>query len=411
MVEFESHQLSNGLIILAHRDQSTELATCNLIYGVGARDEDENLTGFAHLFEHLMFGGSRHIPNFDQPVQLAGGENNAFTNNDYTNYYITLPHQNIETAFWLESDRLLALDFSEQNLMTQKKVVIEEFQQRYLNQPYGDVWLHLRPLAYTHHPYRWPTIGRDIQHIEHAQLEQVKAFFYQHYCPGNAILSVAGKIQADHVFKMAEKWFGQIERIYKPLVKIPAEPKQQANRIKRIRRPVPQDEVYLAYHMGARISDDFYCGDLLSDVLSSGNSSRLMNELIKEREVLTDANAYITGDIDPGLFILSGKPRPGITVEETQQLLEEQIYRLSDEFISEREYHKTLNKVEANFAYGQTSILNKAMNLGFHELLGSAESINDQINRYKNTSREQLNQFAIDNLQPSNCSILHYCAE
>lgn len=411
MIQFLEHTLDNGLRIIVHPDHASELAAINMIYDVGARDENPNRTGFAHLFEHLMFGGSVNIPDYDEPLQLAGGENNAFTNNDFTNYYITLPHQNLETAFWLESDRMLKLDFSENSLEVQKKVVIEEFNQRYFNQPYGDIWLLLRPLAYNKHPYQWATIGKDISHIENASLSDVKDFFYKHYAPNNAILSLSGKLDPDTCFKQAEKWFGNIPAREIDKREIIQEPKQNSSRELEVFRQVPSDVVYISFHMGARDSRDFYLADMLSDILSNGASSRLFRKFIKEEQSFTDVNAFITGDIDPGLLILTGKPKEGLDIRSAARMLKEEARKLCTDLVNDAELEKVKNKIEANFTYGQSSILNKAMNLGFYGLLGDPNKLNEEIDIYQSISSEELRSFAAKTLTEDNSSSLYYRGE
>ncbi|MEA1878489.1 MAG: pitrilysin family protein [Bacteroidota bacterium] len=408
MIHFHEHTLANGLKIIVHPDQASELAAINMIYDVGARDENPEKTGFAHLFEHLMFGGSANIPVFDEPLQLVGGENNAFTNNDFTNYYITLPHQNLETAFWLESDRMLQLDFSQSKLDIQKKVVIEEFNQRYFNQPYGDIWLLLRPLAYKIHPYQWATIGKDIAHIEQADLLDVKDFFYQHYAPNNAVLSLSGKIDPDETFRLAEKWFGDIPVRDIKLRNLPEEPEQEKARILEVSRDVPSDVVYMAFHMGNRESRDFYLADMLSDVLSNGASSRLFRRFIKEEQSFTEINAFITSDRDAGLFILTGKPKPEISIKDAGIKIREEIEKLCTELLNQLELEKVKNKIEANYTYGQTSILNKAMNLGFFGLLGNPHKINQELVQYLSVTVEELRSFAQKTFRDSNSSTLYY---
>ncbi|MCK5821052.1 MAG: insulinase family protein [Bacteroidales bacterium] len=411
MIEFLEHTLDNGLKIIVHSDQASELAAINMIYDVGARDENPDKTGFAHLFEHLMFGGSANIPVFDEPLQLVGGENNAFTNNDFTNYYITLPHQNLETAFWMESDRMLQLDFSQSKLDIQKKVVIEEFNQRYFNQPYGDIWLLLRPMAYKTHPYQWATIGKDIAHIEQANLGDVKDFFYKHYAPNNAILSLSGKIDPDKTFRLAEKWFGDIPTRDIQLRNLAQEPIQEKARMLEVTRNVPADVVYIAFHMGSRESRDFYLADMLSDILSNGASSRLYRRFIKEEQSFTEVNAFITSDRDAGLFILTGKPKPGLSIQDAAKMIKDEARKLCSELLGQKELEKVKNKIEANYTYGQTSILNKAMNLGFFGLLGNPHKINQELNRYLSVEAEELRSFAERTLRDSNSSTLFYLGE
>ncbi len=411
MIQIHEHTLDNGLKIIVHPDHASELAAINMIYDVGARDENPDKTGFAHLFEHLMFGGSANIPVYDEPLQLAGGENNAFTNNDFTNYYITLPHQNLETGFWLESDRMLKLDFSQNNLDIQKKVVIEEFNQRYYNQPYGDIWLLLRPLAYTLHPYKWATIGKDIAHIEQAKLSDVEHFFYQHYAPNNAILTLSGKIDPDQTFRLAEKWFGDIPSRPIKSRSLPTEPMQISARELSVTRNVPSDVVYITFHMSGRKSKDYYLADTLSDILSNGASSRLYRRFIKEDQSFTEVNAYITGDMDPGLFVLTGKPMPGLDIHEAARLILEEARKLCFELVDAMELEKVKNKTEANYTYGQTSILNKAMNLGFFGLLGDPQMINTEIDNYRSITAEELRDFAIKTFGENNSSSLYYRGE
>lgn len=410
-MDIEKITLENGLRVVVNKDNSSPMVAMNLIYDVGARDEDPELTGFAHLFEHLMFGGSVNIPSYDKPLQEAGGENNAFTNNDYTNYYLNIPAQNIETGFWLESDRMLALDFSEKGLEVQKKVVIEEFKQRYFNQPYGDVWLHLRPMAYKEHPYRWSTIGKEISHIEKADLNLVKDFFYSHYAPNNAILSLSGDIDPHKAFSLAEKWFGGIEKREISKRSLPIEPMQIKHERLDLHRPVPADSIYLAFHIPERLSDDFYAIDLISDILGSGNSSRLNQILIKEKELFSSADAYITGDIDPGLFIVTGKPLPGVNLEKAEEEIWKLLDSISNEMISDYELTKVQNKFEANFIYGQSSILNKAMNIGYFELLKEAEMIGFEVAKYRRVDNNAIMAAATSMFKKENCSVLNYHSE
>lgn len=411
MIQIIEHTLPNGLKILVNPCPETGLIAANLIYKVGARDENPDKTGFAHLFEHLMFGGSVNIPDYDLPLQFAGGENNAFTNNDYTNYYITLPHQNLETAFWLESDRMLQLDFSEKNLDIQRKVVIEEYHQRYLNQPYGDIWLLLRPLAFTKHPYQWPAIGKTIAHVEEATLQDVQDFFYRFYAPDNCILSLSGHLDPDQVFKQAEKWFGDIPARMVAGRNYPDEPVQLKERRLEVSRSVPQDVLYMTFHMGGRTSREFYEGDLLSDILSNGPSSRLFRRFVKEEQLFTEVNAFITGDLGPGLFVLMAKTRPGISLETAEQKLWEEIERLKSELIGERELTKVKNKIEANHIYGWTQVLNKAMSIGFFEMIGKANDINHEMDHYRSIGAQHLQDFSSRIFRPEGASVLYYKAD
>ncbi|MDE5694619.1 MAG: insulinase family protein, partial [Alistipes sp.] len=333
---------------------------------VGARNENPARTGFAHLFEHLMFRGTREIPNFDLPVQMASGDNNAFTNNDYTDFYMTLPAANIETALWLESDRMEGLEITPEKLATEKKVVIEEYRQRYLNQPYGDQTLLLRALAYKVHPYRWAAIGLTPDHIAQATLDDVKEFYRTHYHPSNAILSLSADMEEEKMLALAEKWFGGIPDRPAAAAPIPQEPPQTEARREEAERDVPATTVTIAYPMGGRLSADFYTADLVSDLLSGGDSSRLYTRLVKERKLLSSVNAYITGDLDPGLFVFTGQLLPGTTPEQAEAAFRTEIQTLCDTPASDYEMQKVKNKFEANTLFGELNVMNKAMNLGFY---------------------------------------------
>lgn len=411
MITFEKHILSNGLTLLVNPDKRTPLVSFNLLYKVGARDEDPRRTGFAHLFEHLMFEGSANIPDYDRALEIAGGENNAYTTNDYTNYYLTLPAQNLETAFWLESDRMLGLAFSEERLQIQKQVVMEEFRQRYLNQPYGDVWLLLRELAYKVHPYRWPTIGKDISHIEKAGLQEVRDFFYKFYLPNNAILSVSGLVDTDQLLKLAEKWFSPIPSGERPRADYPMEPAGKAPQRLQVSRKVPNDVLYIVWHMVDRRHPDYYVFDLISDLLSHGRSSRIYRKLVQEQKLFTEANAWISGDLDPGLFILYAKPREGISLQQAEEALLEEIRRLAEEEIPEEEMEKVKNKFESNLIYSRTQALNRAMALAIHEMISEAGEVNNEVKKYRSIQKEDVSRVCNQYLQPAKRITLEYMAE
>lgn len=406
MIQFERFELKNGLKVIFHKDITTPMAVVNTLYDVGARDESEAQTGFAHLFEHLMFGGSINIPAFDSPLQNAGGESNAFTSNDITNYYNILPAQNIETALWLESDRMLSLAFSEKSLEVQRSVVIEEFKQNYLNQPYGDVWLELRPLAYEVHPYKWATIGKEIQHIEDAKLDDVKAFFKKFYHPANAILCIAGNFELDYIKTIVNRWFGEIPKQKKPARILPVEPKQTNFRIKRLERDVPADCFYYAFKMAERKSAEYYIADVLSDELAKEKSSKLYLRIKKELQLVTELNTYILGSIDEGLFVITGKVSPDKTLEE----LDEVIWQVLEDYksvpISDDELKRLKLKIRTSREFQEQGLLNRAMNLCFFELLGDANGVNEEAQIYHAIESVHLFELAQTILVKENCSLL-----
>jgi predicted Zn-dependent peptidase len=408
MIEYKKHTLPNGLTVIAHRDGSTPMAAVNVLYKVGSRNENPERTGFAHLFEHLMFGGSVNIPEYDLPVQLAGGENNAFTNNDYTNYYITLPGENIETALWLESDRMLGLAFNRKSLDVQRKVVVEEFNQSYLNKPYGDLWLLFRPLVYRVHPYRWPTIGRTPDHIRQATMEEVKAFYARYYNPENAILSIAADFDSDKIFELAEKWFAGIPRGAAFHDDIPAEPVQTEARRLEVVRPVPATVVAIAFHIGGRMSREFAVCNVLSDLLSNGNSSRMYQRLVKERGLLSSVNADLTGDVDPGLFGVTGNLLRGTSVEAAEAALWHELEELKAGEIGDYELEKMQNKFESEVIFGELNVMNRAMNLGFYEMLGDIDLINTEVALHRSVSREELHAEATRLFVPEKSNTLIY---
>ena len=410
MVSFQKFTLENGLKVLVHEDFTTPMAVVNILYDVGARDEEPDKTGFAHLFEHLMFGGSVNIPSYDEPLQRVGGENNAFTSNDITNYYIQVPAVNLETAFWLESDRMLSLAFSEKSLEVQRSVVCEEFKQRYLNQPYGDVWLRLRPLAYKNHSYRWATIGEKLEHIENANIDDVKAFFEKFYNPANAVMVVAGSVKTKEVKDLAEKWFASIPAGAKSPRLLPVEPVQTEERREEVKGQVPLDALYMAFHMPSRTDDAYYACDLISDILSRGNSSRLFRNLIKEKKLFSDVHAYLTASLDPGLFVIEGKPAEGISLEEAESAIWEEINRIKEQAVPEDELLKVKNKIESTMVFAEMSLLDKAMNLAYFELLGDANQLNNETGRYFNVSAEDISDQANKIFKKENASVLYYLA-
>lgn len=408
MINVNRYLLSNGLRVIHEEDRTTQMVALNILYNVGARDEHPDHTGFAHLFEHLMFGGSLHIPDYDTPIQIAGGENNAWTNNDLTNFYLTLPKQNIETGFWLESDRMLSLSFNPNSLDVQRQVVIEEFKQRCLNQPYGDAGHLMRAMAYKVHPYQWPTIGKKIDHIAQATMSEVKDFFFRFYAPNNAILVVTGNISFDETKALAEKWFGPIERRNVPERHLPQEPQQTEERRQAVERDVPADTLYMAFHKCDRKHPDYYAFDALSDILSNGKSSRLAQHLVRERRIFNSVDAYISGSIDAGLFTIFGKPAKGISLEEAEKAVWEELATLQEEQITEAELEKVKNRYESNQIFSNMNYLTVATNLAYAELIGKAEDINVDVANYRKVSTQQLQRIAQTTFRHSNCSTLYY---
>lgn len=413
MITYRTYTLDNGLTVIANRDRTSKLAAVNLLYRVGARNEDPERTGFAHLFEHLMFRGTRRIPDFDRPVQMACGDNNAFTNNDYTDYYITLPVANLETAFWLESDRMTGLDISERKLSLEKRVVVEEFRQRYLNQPYGDQMMLLRSLAYREHPYRWATIGRTPDHIERATLDDVRAFYRRWYRPSNAILSVSGDLPEEQVAELAERWFGPIAAPCSGDAHptLPSEPAQREARRLEVERDVPATALSIAFHIGGRTSPSFFAGDLVSDLLAGGDSGRLYQHLVKERKLFASVNAYVTGDVDPGLFVFTGQLLPTTTPAQAEAAIWEEIDRLQNEPTPERECEKVKNKFEANTLFGELNVMNKALNLGFYEMLGDLTLLDREVSLYRAIDAEGIVSFSRATFRRENSSTLLYKAK
>lgn len=410
MISYEHFTLQNGLEVYVHEDHTTPMAAFNILYNVGSRDEDEKKTGFAHLFEHLMFGGSKNIPNYDEPLQKVGGENNAFTSPDITNYYITLPSKNIETAFWLESDRMMSLSFDDKVLEVQRKVVIEEFKQRYLNQPYGDVWLKLRPLIYEKHPYRWATIGKEISHIEEATMDDVKGFFFKYYLPNNAILVVAGDVTVAQVKYLCEKWFEPIPAGEKYIRNLPQEALQTEAKFLDTSAKVPLNGIYKAYHMPGRFDPEFYNADLLSDLLGRSKSSRLYTKLVKEKQLFNNVSSYITASLDPGLLMVQGNLNEGVTLEEADAAIEEILDELINRRVEDSELQKVKNQSESTLAFAEVELLNRAMNLAFAANAGNADWCNQDAEKIAAVTPESLQVMAKHILRKENSSTMYYRA-
>ena len=383
MIQFDRFTLDNGLKVLVHQDTSTPMAVVNVLYNVGSKDENPHKTGFAHLFEHLMFGGSVNIPDYDEPLQRAGGENNAYTTNDLTNYYCQLPAENIETAFWLESDRMLSLAFSEKSLEVQRKVVCEEFKEHYINKPYGDAWHKMRKLAYTQHPYQWMTIGASLEHVEQATMQEVKDFFFQFYRPNNAILVVTGNVTTEQVKALSEKWFGPIEAGKAYHRNLPVEPRQEKNKSLDVRADVPMDMLMMTWHMGGRFDASYHATDLITEVLGGGASARLYEELIKKKQIFSSIDCYHFGTIDPGLLVIEGKLVKGISMSVAEKAVLDEVAKLTNELLEEKEVQKVINKTESIICFEDMSIMNRAHSLAFYELLGDAQLMNTELEKYQ----------------------------
>ncbi|HQX74553.1 MAG TPA: pitrilysin family protein, partial [Chitinophagaceae bacterium] len=408
MIQFEKFTLANGLRVIVHQDLSTPMAVMDIMYDVGARDEDPNRTGFAHLFEHLMFGGSVNIPSYDEPLQMAGGENNAYTTNDLTNYYIQLPAENLETAFWLESDRMLSLAFGDKSLETQRKVVCEEFKEHYLTKPYGDVWHKMRELAYKQHPYRWMTIGKELSHIENAQLEDVKAFFFKHYRPVNAVLVVAGNVTVEKVKVLAEKWFGDIPSGEKYKRNLPQEPEQTEARKLEIKASVPLDALYKTWHIKNRLDRKYYITDLLTDILSGGGSSRLYQSLVKEKQLFSNIECYHFGSTENGLLSIEGKLVKGVKIEDAEKAVEQELDKMKTELVPEAELQKVKNKTESMIAFEDMSVMNRANSLAYYETLGDAAWMNYELQKYGTVSSEDILQESRNIFRAENSNTIYY---
>jgi zinc protease len=411
MIDFKEFTLDNGLNVIVHEDPTVEIAVINILYNVGSRDESPEKTGFAHLFEHLMFGGSVNIPSYDEPLQKVGGENNAFTNTDITNYYLTVPSANLETGFWLESDRMLSLSFDPQALEVQRKVVIEEFKQRYFNQPYGDIWLKLRPLTYKVHPYQWATIGKEISHIENATMQDVKDFFAEHYNPANAVMVVAGGVKFDQVKELSKKWFGNIPGKKRKERALPPEPAQKEKRTLNVEADVPASALYKAYHMPGRFHQDYYAIDLLSDILSRGHSSVLYQKLVKEKEIFASISSFVMGTIDPGLLVINGRVKTGVDLKDAEKEVDAIIDEILAQGVSEEDLEKVKVQTYSTLEFGEVEVMNRAMNLAFAKLSGDAGLVNEEVQRIESVSLADIKRVANDVLRSENSSVMYYYAK
>ncbi len=408
MIPYKRFVLSNGLRVLIHEDKSTPMAVVNVMYDVGARDEDCNKTGFAHLFEHLMFGGSINIPEYDSPLQIAGGENNAYTTNDLTNYYCQLPAENIETALWLESDRMLSLAFSEKSLEVQRKVVCEEFKEHYINKPYGDIWTKMRDLTYTTHPYKWMTIGKELSHVENATLTDVQSFFKKHYSPINAIVVVAGNIDTSYAVELVEKWFGTIPSGEKYNRNLPIEPKQLTAKILEVKADVPFDAFIKAWHMDSRLEKGYYVADLITDILGGGGSSRLFQKLVKEKQLFSSLDCFHFGSVDNGLIAIEGRLVKGKTFQEAEDAIEEELNLIKENLVSETELEKVKNKTESVIAFEDMALISRANSLAFYELLGDAELMKNELEKYQEITSADMLNYSNQIFNTNNSNTLRY---
>ena len=407
-MKINRHRLSNGLRIIHACDEALQMVYVNLLYGVGARNEQYEHTGIAHLFEHLMFEGTPEVPSFDEPLERAGGENNAYTNNDITNYYISLPVQNSELAFWMESDRMCNIDLTEESVSVQRQVVIEEFKQEHLNRPYGDVSMLLRPMAFKHHPYRWSTIGRKPSHIANVPVEVLRDFYSRYYAPDNAILAVVGNISFEQVIEWSEKWFGAIPAKGVGTPSLPIEPRQVRQRRKTVYRNVPQDALYMVFHMGGRCDSDFFPCDVISDILSNGYSGRLMARLVRKKKIFTKIDAFVSDSIDPGLFSIYGRVAEGVTLEKAEAALWHELELLQKQLVPKSEIEKVRNRFESEHIFRNLSGENLAGNLAVAEWRGAAESLFDEVASYRKVTPEEVRSAARELFRKGNSSVLYY---
>ncbi|MBK9793779.1 MAG: insulinase family protein [Sphingobacteriales bacterium] len=407
MIDYSREVLDNGLTLIHHHDKTTPFVIVNTLYKVGAKHEDEHRTGFAHLFEHLMFSGSKHFADFDKPLQEAGGENNAFTNNDYTNYYDMVPAVNIETPMCLEADRMVNLNINKKSLDVQRKVVCEEFKENYINQPYGNVWHILREMVYEKHPYRWPTIGKELKHVEDATLEDVKAFYSKYYQPSNAILVLAGNIEKEQASTLAKTYFGELtgsvveKRIFE-------EPEQTMAKEKTVYEDVPLNAIYIAFKICDRLHPDYYASDVTSDILSNGTSSRLHQKLVKEEKAFVEIDAYITSSDDIGMFVVEGKITDGIELQKATDLIWAELKKMQEEKVNESELQKCKNKMLTYMNFSEASLLNRAISLAYYELLGNANLINEEEQQYDAVNAEHIQQFAQKTFTKERSNTLFY---
>ncbi len=411
-IKFSKRVLHNGLTVIIHRDISTAMASINLLYKVGSRDEDFNHTGLAHLFEHLMFSGSERVENFDEVLQRAAAENNAFTNNEYTNYYIALPATNLATALFVEADRLRALTLSQESLDVQRKVVVEEFAQRYTNKPYGDVWPMLREMLYDNeHPYSYTTIGRSTQHIEKTTLEDARRFYNRYYTPQNAILSIVSPLETELVFQEVQRWFETIEPKHTESLERDFSQFNYKNSHREVERDVPASMIYICIPMEGRTSHQATVLDVATDVLSGGESSRLVQRLVKGDALFSSVNCYLTAEKGTGILVTTGRLMEGVTMEQAEEALWRELDNIARDGVTSYELEKVRNKYEANNYFSLINSLNKAMNLAYYEFLGSADMINSVVEQHAAVENHHIKEVCSEIFQKEKASTLYYNAK
>lgn len=409
MINIARHQLSNGLRVVHSKNAASGMVAVNLLYKAGSRNEQYEHTGLAHLVEHLMFGGSEAVKNFDHVMQEAGGENNAWTSNDITNYYELLPVQNIETALWVEADRMRNLLLTDKSVEVQRNVVCEEFKQRCLNTPYGDSGHLLRGMVYRIHPYRWPVIGKALSDIEQMPKEVIQSFYEQYYVPENAILSIVGNIDSDKAFSLVEKWFGDLSNeTAKQSRFIPEEPKQCESREFRVVKDVPRDMLVMAFRMCGRCGGSYEACDLISDILSNGRSSRMFRNIYAKGTLVSSIDASISGDLDSGMFIIKSQLLPGVGFQAVERAIREETDRLISEGVGNWELEKTLNRFESNQLFANLNNEERASNLAYYEMLGDANLINSEVGKYRGITSRRISEVAARLFADDNCSTLYY---
>lgn len=408
MLNLKRTTLSNGLRVLVHEDHTTPLAVCNVVYNVGSRDEDPDCTGLAHLMEHFMFTGSKNVPNYDNALQKVGAINNAYTCQDHTNYYVVLPANNLETALWIESDRMLELAFRQESLDIQKQVVIEEFKEHYLNRPYGDMMMLLHEMIFDKHPYQWLPIGKKTEHIAQVDMDIIRKFYYTYYRPNNAVLVVAGNVHYDEVITLVEKWFGDIPTSELPVRNYPAELPQTQARQLTVERDVPSDVLIKAWHMCDRMHPDYYAYDLMSDMFGTGHSSYLYKEFVTDRKLFTDISASIMGSCDNGLFYVSGRPTEGVSIDEADAALSQFLYHFQEGDSFAHDLQKVKNRAESILLNNEIKIDDRASNIAVGETISNAEYFLNERQHYFDVTEDQMRRLFHDTFVEEGSNTLKY---